>query len=139
MQTFLAYEDFNESAKVLDPKRLGNQAYREGMILLRGGWSNHPASKMWNGYKRYLAEYLLACFRELSKRGRDYPHHVLEINKMLKDLLDNGKPPWLGNENLHSSHRSNLLRKDPVWYGKFGWTEPNNLPYYWPSKERITQ
>lgn len=33
---------------------------------------------------------------------------------------------------FHASHRSNLLRKDPVWYSQFNWTEPNNLPYVWP-------
>ena len=41
-------------------------------------------------------------------------------------------PPWLGTESLHASHRSNLLRKDPDWYGRFGWTEPPDLPYIWP-------
>ena len=42
-------------------------------------------------------------------------------------------PPWLGNEKFHAAHRSNLLRKNPVWYDKFGWREPNNLPYVWPT------
>jgi hypothetical protein len=41
-------------------------------------------------------------------------------------------PPWFGDDKFHASHRSNLLRKDPVWYGKYGWIEPNNLPYVWP-------
>jgi len=43
-----------------------------------------------------------------------------------------GLPLWLGNEELHASHRSNLLRKAPLWYGQFGWTEPDDLPYIWP-------
>ena len=33
---------------------------------------------------------------------------------------------------IHASHRSNLLRKDPEFYGKYGWTEPDNLEYIWP-------
>jgi hypothetical protein len=41
-------------------------------------------------------------------------------------------PPWLGDERLHASHRSNLLRKDPEHYGQFEWTEPDDLPYWWP-------
>jgi hypothetical protein len=41
-------------------------------------------------------------------------------------------PPWLGREDLHASHRSNLLRKDSVWYGQFGWTEPHDIEYVWP-------
>jgi hypothetical protein len=37
----------------------------------------------------------------------------------------------LGREDFHESHRSNLLRKDPDHYYKFGWTEPTNLEYVW--------
>jgi hypothetical protein len=43
-----------------------------------------------------------------------------------------GPPPWLGDNTFHASHKSNLLRKDPVWYGQFGWSEPTDLPYVWP-------
>jgi len=45
-------------------------------------------------------------------------------------------PRWLGDEKLHASHRSNLLRKNPEWYSKFGWKEPNNLPYVWVKEEK---
>ena len=41
-------------------------------------------------------------------------------------------PPWFGDEAFHRSHRSNLLRKEPQWYGQFGWTEPADLAYEWP-------
>ena len=40
-------------------------------------------------------------------------------------------PYWLGNEKLHLSHQSNLMRKDPVYYGQFDWQVPDNLPYIW--------
>jgi len=43
-------------------------------------------------------------------------------------------PPWIGQENFHASHRSNLLRKKPDHYGQFGWDEPRDLPYVWPEK-----
>jgi hypothetical protein len=46
-------------------------------------------------------------------------------------LPDNFKPHWLGDEELHASHRSNLLRKDKEYYSKFGWLEPDNLEYKW--------
>jgi len=82
MQTFLAYGNFDKSAQVLDPSRLGNQAYREGLTLLRGGWPNHPAHKMWMPkYRRALAEYILACFRELTKRGKHYQHHKMRLSE----------------------------------------------------------
>ena len=44
-------------------------------------------------------------------------------------------PPWLGDERLHASHRSNLLRKEPGWYGAFGWREQPDLPYWWPGAD----
>jgi hypothetical protein len=49
-------------------------------------------------------------------------------------VIDHGSPmpPWWGDPAFHASHRSNLLRKDPVWYGQFGWAEPPDLPYVWP-------
>jgi len=44
-------------------------------------------------------------------------------------------PPWLGDEALHRSHRSALLRKDPEYYGRF-FDEPLDLPYVWPASDR---
>ncbi len=41
-------------------------------------------------------------------------------------------PSWFGDERYHASHRGNLLRKDPGWYGVLGWTESPDLPYFWP-------
>lgn len=45
---------------------------------------------------------------------------------------DTGMPPWLGDSDFHASHRSNLLRKDPEYYGEFNWTESPDLEYVWP-------
>jgi hypothetical protein len=42
-------------------------------------------------------------------------------------------PPWLGDEALHESHRSALVRKDPAYYRRFFPTEPDDLPYAWPA------
>jgi hypothetical protein len=43
-------------------------------------------------------------------------------------------PEWLGDEALHRSHRSALLRKDPGWYGRFFPDVADDLPYVWPSR-----
>ncbi len=137
MQTFLPYEDFPMCASRLDPTRLGNQFYREGLTLLRGGWPNHPAARMWMGHRWWLACYLDACGRELRVRGFDYPEHLLEVRKAKTRFAGREwkRPWWLGDPYLHASHRSNLLRKDPHWYGQWGWTEPDNLPYMWPDPD----
>ena len=133
MQTFLPYASFSESMRVLDNSRLGNQVYREGMTLLRGKWPNHPASKMWRGYEDALCYYLWMGVSELALRGKEYYDRPWCIELQAKRPLKVCEmPTWLGDEQLHASHRSNLLRKDPVWYGQFGWTEPNDLEYIWP-------
>jgi hypothetical protein len=112
MQTFLPYEDFYE---------------------FTGGWPNHPASKMWRGYEPALAIYALSLLKELKLRGRDYPKWFDFYNEILAPIRTQiHMPPWLGDERVHSSHRANLLRKDPVWYGKFGWVEEPREGYYWP-------
>ena len=93
------------------------------------GWANHPARTMWNGYLPALKLYHNLSIDEWVRRG---------YNNTMKhyDLPDNIQmPPWFGWEDLHASHRSNLLRKDPVWYGQFGWSEPDNIEYVWPTRE----
>jgi len=134
MQTFMPYPDFRKSLESLDPSRLGNQIYRECLTLARGGWKNHPASKMWQGYEYALCEYALVGLEVLKERGKDYPHHRETFLKIQSQHEDTGLPPWVGYEPLHASHRSNLLRKKHDYYSQFGWTEPLDLEYIWPTK-----
>jgi hypothetical protein len=42
-------------------------------------------------------------------------------------------PWWVGHQPVHASHRSLLLRRNPVWYQQHGWGEPDGLPLLWPS------
>lgn len=79
MQVFLPYPDLQASVQCLDPKRLGNQVYRECLTLVRGGWSNHPASRMWKGYEYALCRYALYGLDELDARGRFYHNHYLTL------------------------------------------------------------
>lgn len=135
MQTFLPSKDFAESARTLDAKRLGNQR-REAKTLLNGGWPNHPASKMWRGYERALALYGVAISKEWFLRGYDDNQRDWFLAKA-RELPDTGLPHWLGDDDFHDSHRSNLMRKARVdglldWYGQFGWSVPDDLPYVWP-------
>ena len=131
MQIFCPYPDVQKSVSSLDPKRLGNQIYRECLTLIRGGWPNHPCSKIWANHKHALALYSLAGLDELDKRGRHYPHHRVTFQEYLLSSPDTGFPSIWGNESFHASHRSNLLRKNPEWYSKFNWTETLDLDYIW--------
>src|SRR5579875_424711 len=137
MQTFLPYPDFAVTAEVLDTARLGKQRVETYQIVrtldgVTRGWRNHPAVRMWRGYEPALLQYGLAICDEWDRRG--YPDTVRA--KLAVHERESGQPvvppPWLGDEALHASHRSNLLRKDPDWYGRFGWAEPPDLPYVWP-------
>lgn len=132
MQTFLPYSSLHDSVACLDSKRLGKQRVEAMQILnalqrTSGGWINHPAVRMWRGYEPCLQLYLGYCIDEWVRRGYR--------NTMTKPLLHGSvqMPPWLGDEALHASHRSNLLRKLPSHYGQFGWKEPPTLPYVWPT------
>lgn len=131
MQTFLPYPEFDRSVKCLDYRRLGKQRVEAMQILnaLRDsnyGWQNHPAVKMWRGHEEALKLYMNICIQEWINRGYN--------NTMKIEVVDQKNckcPHWIGKEEFHASHRSNLLRKDPEWYGQFGWKEDDSLPYVW--------
>lgn len=131
MQTFLPYPDYVDSARCLDYRRLGKQRVEAFQILktLRGegkmGWRNHPAVKMWKGHEDALAQYMNIMIREWKRRGYKNTMQEVEVASALP-------PPWIYSTEICASHRSNLLRKDPEFYSKFGWKEPADLPYIWP-------
>lgn len=132
MQVFLPYSSFEESVHCLDPKRLGNQVYRECLTLIRGGWPHHPVSRMWALYPHALAQYALAGLEELKKRGYYYPHHFQTFNSFLQNSHNNGLPSFIGNEEFHKSHRAALLFKNYNYYKQFKWNEKPELNYFWP-------
>lgn len=144
MQTFLPSSSFHHSALVLDKKRLNCQRKECGQIWKalteeKYGWKNHPAVKQWVGYRYYFLCYWNEICVACDKRGiKDNLNVRDKVQKLIRSILDKNleldRPDWLGNVNYHASHRSNLLRKDPAWYGQFGWKESPDLPYYWPSK-----
>ena len=133
MQTFLPYANFQKSAACLDNRRLGKQRVEAVQILnvltgKRTGWKHHPAVLMWAGYEKALRQYLRAVILEWRRRGFK---NSIRIPREVA-LLPCEIPRWIGNRRFHSSHRSNLLRKDPQYYGKIGWKVDLDLPRYWP-------
>lgn len=145
MQTFLPYPDFQECARVLDPKRLGNQR-SEALVILRVcriptyGWQNHPAVRMWRGFEQALICYGVAVCDRWTALG-----HGDTVKQKLLRHADGGTarsqldlraagllPPWLGDCRLHRSHQSALLRKNHEWYRRYFPDVPADLPYYWP-------
>lgn len=137
MQTFLPYEDFVNSASCLDRARLGKQRSEVITILKalieNNHWINHPAVKMWRGYIPALVRYGLAICDEWISRGyKDTCRERILAFCSEDEIKTAVLPPWLGDIKFHNSHRSNLLRKDPIYYGQFNWNVPTDLPYVWP-------
>lgn len=80
---------------------------------------------MWFCYENALKIYYNLCIDEWTSRGYNntMEHELIEGNVSF--------PFWLGDEQFHRSHRSNLLRKDFDYYSKF-FDEESNLEYVWP-------
>lgn len=144
MQTFLPELDFDQSAIVLDNKRLNKQVVEASQIIdiLKGRpqkngkprsktWIHHPAVLMWKGYEPVLINYYNAMLARALERGTKFEKLKFEQSEPFIDL-----PFWMKNNSIYShlilTHRSNLLRKDYNHYSQF-WTDISpNLDYYWP-------
>jgi hypothetical protein len=149
VQTFLPYPSFEETARVLDTRRLGKQRV-ETLQIVRAltrpgnGWRHHPAVRMWRGYEDALGAYGAVICREWRRRGfadtcemkimDDLAAAGVAVPVLTEpELREAGKlPPWLGDEGLHRSHQSALARKDPEFYGPQFGDVPADLPYVWP-------
>jgi hypothetical protein len=145
MQTFLPYSNIKKSVECLDNKRLGKQRVEAKQIInlviarnskefykedgkLRG-FINHPAVLMWEYNIEALMYYHNCCINAWIMRG-------FKNTMQWYNFPENFEyPKWLGNETFHLSHKSNLLRKDPIYYGKL-WNVDPKLPYYWPKSEK---
>ena len=140
MQTFLPFSSFEESARVLDFRRLGKQRIECLQILIalnnpNYGWQNHPAVKMWKNHTKWLAKYGLTICTEWIGRG----YNDTCYNKIFKFYNpDNSainwmgkKPKFIGNEKFHASHRAALLFKNAEYYKQFNWKESPELNYIW--------
>jgi len=134
VQTFLPYPNFDSTASCLDYRRLGKQRL-EAMQIHRiitdyvpsRAWARHPAVLMWLGYPDALAAYYNAIRGEWIRRG--YVNTMPELPADASPLL----PPWMGLQEFHLSHQSNLIRKNEGYYRpQFGADVPSDLPYFWP-------
>ncbi|MEZ2389328.1 MSMEG_6728 family protein [bacterium RCC_150] len=142
MQTFLPFPDFKQSAAVLDTARLGKQRV-EALQILRSlvipgfGRPSHPAVRMWMGYVPALTLYALAMVDEWEARGNpdnsrasitEFAPQAAHPDYAAKIPM----PHWLGDADLHLSHRSKLLQKEPRFYAQLFPDTPDDLEYVWP-------
>jgi Pyrimidine dimer DNA glycosylase len=153
MQTFLPCRGFTDSARVLDPRRLGKQRV-ETIQVLRAltvagyGWRHHPAAAMWAGYEEALVRYGLAVcgvWCDIGNPDTCATTLVDDLSRTIgqrsvrteEELSAAGElPPWLGEEAFHRSHQAALVRKDPDHYRRYFPDVPDDLPYVWPESDR---
>lgn len=142
---------FVKSMEYLDGKRLGKQRVEACQILeilldepftpknllslipferKFGAWTRHPAVIMWKGHEEWLKLYLACAIGEWRSRGYTNTIVVPPYNTSVQ-----APPFWLGDEQFHKSHRSNLMRKNPVYYRQFWSEEDDSLPYFWPTSK----
>lgn len=154
MQVFLPFPDVSKSLIVLDKVRLWKQVLEAKQLLdciegRKTGWRNHPVTKMYGRYPKFLIFYFNEALRLWKQTGKT------SFEFLSSELIESSDiPEWFGNKEFHLSHQSNLLRKalndrDGIGangklkkpsetllnnLGKFGVTPENtspNLEYVW--------
>jgi hypothetical protein len=148
VQTFLPHPDFAASVRSLDQKRLGKQRV-EVIQVVRAltvpdyAWRNHPAALMWRGHEEALGRYgLESCEAWLDLGFGDTcaativadlaAAGITTVRSQAELSAAGALPPWLGDPDLHRSHQSALVRKDPAFYRPLFPDVPDDLPYVWP-------
>jgi hypothetical protein len=144
MQTFFTHIGYNKSLQSLDDLRLGKQRVEAKQILMvlggqSEGYQHHPAVKMWKGWEQALCLYgAAACYQWhiVRKHKCDlYPWFYEESKRLKMDkeaAMDEPFPPWTQDAWFMRSHRSNLIRKNPVLYEPKWPNTPVDMPYFWP-------
>jgi hypothetical protein len=157
MQTFLAYDAHLDTAQCLDRSRLGKQRVEAIQLLNAGhdlfydhdlkrvvdrpakGWQNVAVTRAWRPYPLALVAYGLTMCREWTRRGyvdncsRQFAAYAEYFRDTGEEYVE---PDWWINAPMRyaiiRSHRSNLIRKDPGYYGKMWPNIPPDLEYVWP-------
>jgi hypothetical protein len=99
---------------------------------------------MWRGYTEALGRYGLTIVEAWTAKGfadtcadtirADLALVGIDQIRSQAELGAAGElPPWLEDEELHRSHRSSLVRKDPAYYRPLFPDVPDDLEYVWPA------
>jgi hypothetical protein len=95
---------------------------------------------MWLGFEWALAIHGLMCAHELvnvrkvSGFDRIDMSFIIAVGKAHEDLGTNMvSPPWVGDYDVHRSHRSQLIAQNPDYEQQWPQT-PVNMPVLWPQE-----
>lgn len=147
MITFMPMINYREALRSLDDARLDKQILEVEQIVNaimdpEDGYRNHPCTRMWSPYVLNLLTYGIYAVGVWAERQRKnpmerdsrmYSRQVAIANHMgsMRAAKSHQIPMWVGDIDFHESHRSNLIRKDPIHYNSWPCT-PINMPYLWP-------
>lgn len=105
-------------------------------------WSKHPAVRMWESDIPALVAYTLDVCKEWKSRGfvdscadkiiRSWRAYAASKGLPQAVFATAPFPSWITME-LCLSHRSNLIRKNWLFYASLWPGVPNDLPYVWPT------
>jgi hypothetical protein len=139
MQTFLPYADIGRSLESLERYALWRQVIEASQLIHiveqgTGPFIRHPFARMWKRDVNVLIHYYnYALLTALTKykikmlmRYETVDHPSIETVGGITRLIC--KPVWLGDEALHSSHRSRLLQTDAEFYSQYGWKDDPRAP-----------
>lgn len=120
----MPYEDMQANALVFDDDLLRMECRASAVFLkaLRGeapGWQRHSTTKLWQGHEEALACYGMFMAQELHFRrlgGVEEGHIIRQLMPGAGDWLPE-MPEWVGCLDIHVSHRSFLVAKNPNHYG----------------------
>lgn len=122
-------------------------------------WKNHPARFMWDKHLDALKCYYNLSVLIWLSRGYNNSMKLMDLKLPLLSvsfpLVSEVKlslseisvcvemvagaeklisrPAFIGDEEFHRSHQSNLVRKQPEFYGPLFPGVPDDLPYIWPA------
>ena len=148
MLTLLPYPSFKQSAKVLFNNELTDQLKTVDRILNVlhrvdadiSGWNNSPGVLMWEGFESQLCTYGIYLADNI--KTRDLTQSVLiDLNTVESSIIwhlectgdigSTDQPKWFGEEKLHLSHQSELIRINAEYRSVFPYV-PTDVPIVWP-------
>lgn len=152
MQTYLPYEDFKETARVLEVHDLATSISTSISILdcihetVDGNEvdmvNRLPIVRMWRGREVVLVQYGETLLEEWYGRPSDERLAIdfmaeedalaLHMEWATSGEYSMDRPRWTSDTNLHLAHRAELIRHDPPNYAHV-WPDLNlDRAMFWP-------
>ena len=138
MVTWLPMIHAVASAQSLTDEDLAKQVVDSDAILgvLNGSTRSEIGlpGRMWYGFEWRLCIHGLTCAYVLvNERGGDSPptQALLDTGSYLEEIEQIGDPPWIGDLDVHRSHRSQLIMMHPPYAERWP-NNPERMPVLYP-------